>query len=239
MVLSASLYLACMKMAQMNLDDRPREKMEARGAAALSSAELLAVILRTGTRERNAVELAREMLAGAGGSLVKLSQVSPQEMCMRKGIGKGKALGVLAALEIGRRMMLEGPLSGVTAVLSPDEVYDRMLPQLKGLDHEECWALYLTRGGQEAGRERLSSGNDCSTDLDAADLARRAVARKAKKMILVHNHPSGHPMPSPSDIRITQHVKRALELFHITLLDHVIITDGAFFSFSRETTTVR
>ena len=188
--------------------------------------------------ESRTMELAREVLASADGSLVKLSQASPAELCVCKGIGKGKALSVLAALEIGRRMMLEASSAGIF-VLSPDDVYDTMLPQLKGLDHEECWAIYLNRGGHETGREQLSSGNDFSTDLDAAAIARRAVARKAKRVILVHNHPSGNPAPSTSDIDMTGSVEKALALFQIKLLDHIIVSDGAFFSFSRETMTTR
>lgn len=227
-----------MKIASLNLDDRPREKMESKGAGSLSVAELLAIILRAGTPEMNAVELARKALASAEGSLVKLSQTSPSELCRCRGIGKGKALSVLAALEIGRRMMLEASRPG-NFVLSADDVFAAMFPLLKGLDHEECWAIYLNRGGHETGRERLSSGNDFSTDLDAAEVARRAVAHKARRLVLVHNHPSGNPAPSPSDIDITGSVKRALSLFRIQLVDHIIVSDGAFFSFSRETVTTK
>ena len=228
-----------MKIAQMSLDDRPREKMERFGARSLSSAELLAVILRAGTREYNAVDLSRIILAGAGGSLVRLSCSSPQELCVSKGMGKGKALSVLAALELGRRMMGEKPSPEGQLIVSAEDVYDLMHPFLKGLDHEECWAIYLGRSARLKGEELLSTGNDISTTLDAADVARRAVTHKVRRMVLVHNHPSGDPSPSSQDLRLTGEVKKALGLFRIGLVDHLILSDGAFYSFSRGVMSVR
>ena len=228
-----------MKIAEWTLADRPREKMERHGAETLGNAELLAVILRSGTREVNVVDLARNVLASAGGTLTGLSRIPPDEMRAIKGMGKGKALSVLAALELGRRMMRESlPEEGVL-IVSPDDIYDLMYPRLKGLEREQCLAVFLNRGGRVTGEERLSSGSDGSTDLDPADVARRAVAARARSVVLVHNHPSGDPTPSPSDIRLTQGVKQALRLFGIKLLDHVIISDGAFFSFSRESVTTK
>ncbi len=228
-----------MKMAELNLDDRPREKMAARGAAALSTAELLAVIIRTGTVDLNAVDVARNLLAGADGSLLRLSRQGLREFCARKGIGREKALSVLAALELGRRMLAEAPQQEGLLITSADDVFNLMSPLLKGLDHEQCWALYLNRGARLTGKECLSRGNDISTVLDAAEVARKAVAAKARRIILVHNHPSGDPTPSPQDIRLTGEVKRALGLFGIVLVDHIILSDGAFFSFSREVVSAR
>lgn len=228
-----------MKMAELNFDDRPREKMAARGAAALSTAELLAVILRTGTVNLNAMDVARNLLAGADGSLLRLSRQSLREFCTRKGVGREKALSVLAALELGRRMLSEVPSSEGLLMTSPDDIFNLMSPVLKGLDHEQCWALYLNRGARLTGRECLSRGNDFSTELDAAEVARKAVAAKARRMILVHNHPSGDPTPSPQDIRLTGEIQRALRLFRIDLVDHIILSDGAFYSFSREVVSAK
>ena len=228
-----------MKMSEWNLGDRPREKMEQCGSEALGIAELLAVILRSGTRDLNVVDLARNILSGAGGTLTRLSQVSMADLCGRKGVGKGKALSVLAALELGRRMMAENTGPGGVLVVTPDDVYDLMLPYMKGREKESCWAVYLNNGGRVTGKERLSSGSDSSTDLDPAEVARRAVAAKARRLILVHNHPTGDPTPSPADVRVTAAVKNALKLFKIELTDHVVLSDGAFFSFSRAELTPR
>ena len=213
--------------------------MERCGAGALSNAELLAVILRSGTRNLNVVDLARNILAGAGGTLTRLSQITLPDLCAGKGVGKGKALSVLAALELGRRMMAENSAPGGVLIVTPDDVYDLMIPYLKGQEKESCWAVYLNTGGRVTGKERISSGNEGSTGLDAAEVARKAVAAKARRLVLVHNHPTGDPTPSPSDVRLTSAVKSALKLFNIELTDHVVISDGAFFSFSRAAMTAR
>ena len=228
-----------MKIAEWNLDDRPREKMERSGASALGNAELLAVILRSGARDLNVVDLARDILSGAGGTLTRLSQVSMADLCVRKGVGKGKALSVLAALELGRRMMAENTGAGGMLIVTPDDVYNLMIPYLKGQENESCWVVYLNNGGRVTGKERISSGNERSTDLDPAEVARRAVAAKARRLVLVHNHPTGDPTPSPADVRLTAAIKNALKLFRIEMTDHVIISDGAFFSFSRAEVTAR
>ena len=136
-----------MKMSDWTLDDRPREKMERAGVGALGNAELLAVILRSGARDLNVVDLARNILSGAGGTLTRLSQVSMADLCKKKGVGKGKALSVLAALELGRRMMAENAGPGGGMIVSPDDVYDLMIPYLKGQEKESCWVIYLNNGG--------------------------------------------------------------------------------------------
>ena len=226
-----------MKMKDLGRDDRPREKMMESGAQALSNAELLAVILRSGTREMNVVDLARNLLAEGGGTLTKLSRVPPEMLCWIKGVGPGKALSVLAALELGRRMMQENTASSGTMITSPVDIYHLMIPLMKGLEHEQCWAVWLGRGARVLGKEMLSEGDDGSTGLDASAVARKAVAAKARRVILVHNHPTGDPSPSPADLRLTAEIKKALQLFRIELTDHVIMADGAFFSYSRETVT--
>ena len=213
--------------------------MERAGAGALGNAELLAVILRSGARDLNVVDLARNILSGAGGTLTRLSQVSMADLCKKKGVGKGKALSVLAALELGRRMMAENAGPGGGMIVSPDDVYDLMIPYLKGQEKESCWVIYLNNGGRVTGKERLSTGDEGSTALDAAEVARKAVAAKARRLILVHNHPTGDPTPSPADVRLTAAVKNALKLFKIEMTDHIVLSDGAFFSFSRAATTTR
>ena len=224
-------------MKDLGRDDRPREKMMESGAQALSNAELLAVILRSGTREMNVVDLARNLLAEGGGTLTKLSRVPPEMLCGIKGVGPGKALSVLAALELGRRMMQENTASSGTMITSPVDIYHLMIPLMKGLEHEQCWAVWLGRGARVLGKEMLSEGDDGSTGLDASAVARKAVAAKARRVILVHNHPTVDPSPSPADLRLTAEIKKALQLFRIELTDHVIMADGAFFSYSRETVT--
>ena len=223
-----------MKLKDLCEDDRPREKMMAKGAAALSNAELLAILLRTGTGGKNVVDVAREMLKDAGGRLDELASSSVQRLCRVEGVGPGKAVTIAAAFELGRRLSEEGGLSAASCMDSPAKVCRIMLPYMRGLDHEEFWVLFLNRANRLIAKERISSGGQDSTVVDKRVVLRRAVERRASGVILVHNHPSGSPAPSVEDIRQTREMNKALSSCDLNMIDHVIIAGKGYYSFADE-----
>ena len=151
----------------------------------------------------------------------------------QKGVGQARAVAIAAALELGRRYLAEAA-SRQPTVNGPEDVVDMMLPLLKGLDHEECWALYLNRANVVTGREKLTSGTVDCTLIDSKQVLRRVLDEQAKAVILVHNHPSGSPLPGESDIKATRQLQLALKAFDVSLFDHVILADGAYYSFLDE-----
>lgn len=221
-----------MKIKELAADERPREKMLAKGAAALSNAELIAILLRSGTVRRNAVDTARVLLSAAGGTLASLSALSLERLCAEEGIGPGKAATLLAALELGRRFFQEAAAGPRRAITAPEMVYRLMLPLLKGLDHEECWILYLNRSHYVLSQEKLFDGGLCETVMDAQVVVRRALERRASGVILIHNHPSGNPRPGSADVRATRGLKQALGALGLSLYDHIVVSDDCFFSFA-------
>ncbi|MBQ4287212.1 MAG: DNA repair protein RadC [Bacteroidales bacterium] len=227
-----------MRIKDLSYDDRPREKMISKGPSALSNAELLAILIRTGDSFRNAVELSQEIMSVIGGSVSALASTSLESLCDIPGIGTGKAVTIAAAIELGRRFCADNGNTEKTPVNSAEMVYRIMMPHLKGLDHEECWVLYLNRANYVIGKEALSSGGISSTTMDTKVLVRKALEKKASSIILVHNHPSGSPRPGADDIRVTRTLRRAVEPFDISLMDHVIFTDDRYFSFSDEKVTI-
>jgi len=223
-----------MRMKDLCLDDRPREKMLEKGAGTLSNAELLAILLRTGTGTMNVVEVARALLRSADGRLNGVAAMTPEKLCEVKGIGLSKAVTVAAAFELGRRAALEPVVTDRTPVSSPKTVFRMMLPLLRGLDHEECWAMFLNRANYLIGKERMSVGGMDSTVMDCKAILRRALDRKASGVILVHNHPSGSAMPGKADIGQTAVLRKALQSCDIQLLDHVVIAEDSWYSFADE-----
>lgn len=222
-----------MRMKDLCKDDRPREKMIQKGAESLSNAELLAILLRTGTGSKNVVDLARELLDSADKSLRELAGMSIEKLCEVNGVGQGKAVTVAAAFELGRRISYTDSLERIY-VSSPRVVFRIMAPNLKGLDHEECWVLFLNRANYILGKERMSVGGMDSTVIDVKTILRRALERKASGVILVHNHPSGNAMPGKADISQTASLKKALGICDIQLIDHVVVADGCWYSFADE-----
>ena len=226
-----------MKMKELCPDERPREKMLEKGAAALSNVELLAILLRSGSAEKNAVDLAREVLKNAGGRLGAIMCMSSDRLCSINGIGSSKAAAVTAAFELGRRASLEAIVEEKRSISKPKEVFRLMLPILRGIDHEECWGLFLNRANYITAKECLSKGGLDSTVLDIKSTVRKALEKMASGMILVHNHPSGSPMPGESDLQQTRNLKKALETCGISLIDHIIVAEDSFYSFADEETT--
>jgi DNA repair protein RadC len=223
-----------MKMTELCEDDRPREKMIRNGAAVLSNAELIAVLLRTGTGKMNALDVAREVLRAADGRLTELADMSVERLRHVDGIGPGKAVAVAAAFELGRRVAAEDGVEKMPQMDSPRKVYMVMIPLLRDIRHEECWVLFLNHANRLVGKEMISRGGMESTAIDKRIILRRALDRKASGVILVHNHPSGTPYPSVEDIRQTRELGKALASCDLRLVDHVIVSGRSFYSFSDE-----
>lgn len=220
-----------MKLKELNIEERPRERLIAKGSSALGNAELLAILLRTGSGNKNVLEMSHELLAAAG-SLTELSAMSIDKMQAIGGIGKNKAATVTAAFELGRRFAAEGSRSPCRAITNASQIFSIMFPVLKGIDHEECWILYLNRANHILYKEKVSIGGLSSTTIDTNSILRKAIEKKADGIILVHNHPSGNPQPGKADVVETERLKKAAETFSISMLDHVIISDSGYYSFA-------
>ncbi|MCR4845065.1 MAG: DNA repair protein RadC [Bacteroidales bacterium] len=223
-----------MRIKDMIPEERPREKMRLRGARALSNAELIAILLGSGTGGKNVMEIAQELLATADGKLTLLWAMPLERIIQQKGVGEVRAYSIAAAMELGRRSMAENAISDKRPVTSPELVFRLMMPCLRNLDHEECWAIYLNRANYILGKEMICSGSLESTLVDARRIVRRAIEKQSSQVVLVHNHPSGSPLPGQADIHQTDRVRNALASVEISLMDHVIIADDSFFSFSEE-----
>ncbi len=226
-----------MKIKELCLDERPREKMLARGAGALTNTELLAIMLRTGTDRMNVIDVSRELLKAADEKLNGIASMSIEKLCSINGIGPTKAVTLAAAFELGRRCAGESIINSRTAISSAKIVFRLMLPIMKGLDHEECWVLYLNRANYLISKEMVSSGGLDSTTLDCKTIVRKALEKMATGIIIVHNHPSASALPGTADIQATRQLSAALKTCDIPLLDHVIIAENSYYSFSDEQLT--
>lgn len=224
--------LRIMKIKDLCQAERPRERLLASGADALSSAELLAILLRTGSGGRNAIELSHELLGASGGSLVKLSWQTAQSLTAINGIGQEKAAALLACFELARRWLLEVNAFEGKGIYDPSEAYHAIVPRMKGLDHEECWAMFLNRLKRVLSLEMITKGIDGMVPIDAAKIAKRALELNADSVIIFHNHPSGDPTPSNADLNSTEALRDALVHLGKKLLDHIIVSDDRYFSFS-------
>lgn len=209
--------------------DKPREKMMAQGKTALSNAELLAILLGSGSADESAVELSRRILASVNNSLTTLGKQSLQQLQAFKGIGQAKAITILAATEMGRRRTAETPELPPKIEVAHN-VFTLMQPLIGELPHEEFWVLYLNSTNRVIHKARLFSGGITHTTVDVRLLFKTALEQGAIALILVHNHPSGSTTPSKEDIELTQRVKTAGDMLDIKLLDHVIITEKEYLS---------
>lgn len=227
-----------MRIQDLGLEDRPRERLIEKGAWSLSNTELLAVVLRTGTGRENAVDVARNLLASAGGSLTELSSMGMDRMTKVPGIGRLKAATVLAAFEIGRRFSMEDFPYEKVPLTNSGMIYRIIFPRLKGLDHEQCWVVFLNRSNYLISIDKMSEGGFSDTTFDIKMIIGRALERKATSIIIVHNHPSGNPRPGKADIEATEKLRSACSTVGLTLLDHIIASDSAYFSFNEERLTV-
>ncbi len=213
--------------------DRPREKMMRLGASALSDAELLAILIGSGTEGDNAVELMQKVCAGSNNSLSALGKWSLNDFLAYKGLGKAKSLKIMAALELGRRRSQERPLERARILCSKD-IYELFHGQLCDEPVEEFWLLLLNQASKVIDRVRISRGGIDQTAVDVRLILREALLRNATQIAVVHNHPSGNVRPSNDDKLLTQNIRKAAEVMRIHLIDHVIVADGAYFSFNDE-----
>ena len=216
---------------QLAEDDRPREKMMQKGAEALSDAELIAILIGSGNKEESAVTLSQRMLSTCGGDLNQLSKWQLEEYACFKGMGPAKSLTVMAALELGRRRKLQERMERPIITSSVD-TYESFHPLMADLPTEEFWVLLLNRSNRVIGKERISSGGIDQTTADVRTILREALLARATQIVVVHNHPSGNTRPSQEDRRITERIKEAGRVMSIHLTDHVIVCDGAYFSFN-------
>ncbi len=223
-----------MRIKELCADERPREKMFSKGAGAMSNAELLAILIGSGTKKENVLEVANRLLASADGKLSKLAAMDKSGIMAMDGIGSGRYASIAAAFELGRRCVLEDPGVEKMPVCDPSLVYKMMIPRMKGLDHEEFWVIFLTRAFYVIGKEMLSLGGMSETVIDPRLVVRKALEKKACAIVMVHNHPSGNPRPGKEDIEKTSSMKKAMGTFNIILLDHIIISDDSYFSFADE-----
>ena len=205
-----------------------------RGAASLSNAELLAILLRTGTGKKNVIEVAQTILSRVDGELDALAGMSIDVLCETEGVGVGKAVSIVAAFELARRWFSEEGVTRRRKISSPEEVFRMMYPLLRDLESEECWVIYLNNANVYLGKERLSVGGTEATVLDSKVVLRKACEKKASGIILVHNHPSGNAYPSPADIARTRAIKNALKACEMSLIDHVVIGSSNYYSFADE-----
>lgn len=214
-------------------EDRPREKMMLHGAGALSNAELLAILIGSGSTDESAVELMRKVLADYRNSLSELGKSGVEELCRYKGIGPAKAITLLAASELGRSRKEEGALERLQ-IRSSEDIYRLFYPLMCDLPVEECWVLLLNQAGKVIDRIRISQGGLASTAVDIRCVLREALVRRAVSMVLCHNHPSGNLRPSREDDRLTESLRQAAVTVNLRLLDHVIVTDGKYYSYADE-----
>ncbi len=214
-------------------EDRPREKLLVRGKNSLTDAELLAILLRSGSVEETAVGLAQRILADVDQDLHALGRCSVGELIRYKGMGEAKAVTVAAALELGRRRQL-ADLRHRPRVRASQDAYQAIAPLIADLPHEEFWLLLLNRANRIIGRERISTGGVSGTVVDAKIVFRKAVEALASSLILCHNHPSGNLQPSQADLELTRKLKQGGQVLDVCVLDHLIIAEGGYTSFSDE-----
>lgn len=205
--------------------ERPRERLLAKGAAALSDAELLAIFLRVGIRGKSAVDLARDLLAQFNGELAELAAASTASLAKLPGIGPAKAAQLSAALELARRSLIN-PLKARDALTSPQAVRDWLRLSLGGLQHEVFVALWLDAQNRLISTEELFRGTLTQTSVYPREVVKRALANNAGAVILAHNHPSGVTEPSSADIALTSTLKQALALIEVKVLDHFVVASG-------------
>ena len=214
-------------------DDRPREKLLQKGTQALSDAELIAILIGSGSTSESAVDLSKRILFEQGDNLSRLSRMSVSYLRRYNGIGEAKAISIVAALELGRRKRIfDSSLSD--KVRSSKDAYHHLYTDLIDLNYEEFWVLLLNKANRVIGRHRVSSGGIDSTVVDCRKIFKVAIDQMASSVILGHNHPSGNLIPSVQDKKLTNKVKEGALLLGLQVIDHLIIAGDTYFSFADE-----
>ncbi|MBK9479210.1 MAG: DNA repair protein RadC [Bacteroidetes bacterium] len=213
--------------------DQPREKLLEKGKGILTDAELIGILIGSGSKTETAVELARRILSSVGNDLNALGKLNVAQLCKFKGIGEAKAISIIAALELGKRMkVLESPQR--IRINNSKLVFEAIRNEIGDLLHEEFWVLYLDRSNHIIRKSNISKGGVSGTVVDARIIFKQAIENLASSIVLCHNHPSGNLKPSEEDIRITKKLKDAGKLVDIAIIDHIIIAGNNFFSFADE-----
>ena len=216
-----------------SVEDRPREKLLKSGVQSLSNAELMALLIGSGTRESTAVDLARMILASVNNQLTDLAKMSTGDLVRIKGIGQAKAISLQAAFELGNRK--NSAYAGEKVMIRNSETaYQVMYPVIGELEHEEFWIILLNRAHKVLDTEKISQGGLTGTVIDTRMILKYALEKRATSIIISHNHPSGNTKPSEADINITRKSKKAAEIMDITLLDHLIVAGKSYLSFADE-----
>ena len=219
-----------LNITQWAEEDRPREKMITLGTEALSNAELLAILIGSGSTKESAVDLMKRVLNDCNNNLNTLGKLSIHDLCIYNGIGEAKAITILAACELGKRRQQESPEER-PKLDTATKIYNEMHPQMQDLDVEEFWALLLNQNYRLIKKVRISHGGISETAVDIRIIIREAVLANATILAVCHNHPSGNLTPSKADDELTKSIKHACELMRIFFMDHVIITDGQYYSY--------
>lgn len=212
-------------------EDRPREKLMKNGKETLSNAELIAILLGSGSRNDTAVELGRKILNGAADNLKELGKISVSELMNYPGVGEAKAISIVAALELGRRRQSISSLDK-QQIQGSQDAYALLGAQLADLPHEEFWVVYLNRSNKILRSERVGQGGVAGTVADVRIILKNSLNQLASSIILFHNHPSGNANPSDADRSLTRKIKQAAELIDVKVLDHLIVTGDSYYSFA-------
>lgn len=218
--------------SEWSIIDRPREKLVRNGLNSLSVAELIAILIRTGSKNKNAVEIAQELLTHYDNNLANLSRLSIQELSKVKGLGAVKAISILAALELGRRRR-EFEVAGFK-IKNSNDAFMQMQPLLADLPYEEFWIILLNRANKTISKKKVSMGGTSGTVVDPKIIFKEAVQVTCSNIIAVHNHPSGTNEPSQADRDLTKKLKFGAEQLDIQLIDHIIIAGNSYYSFADE-----
>lgn len=222
------------RIADLTKEDRPREKALAKGLDALTTTELIAILLGSGTQGESVVDLAQRLLKESDNKLSELSKRSVRNLVKTfKGIGEAKAITLLSAIELGKRYAQEN-IEETPTLNTPDKVFATMRYHFADLQHEEFWAIYLNNAKRMISKIRISQGGVSATIVDPKIILRYAIENLATAIILVHNHPSGNLMPSREDDNQTERIAKAAKLFDIQLVDHLIVAAGNFYSYANE-----
>ncbi len=219
------------KITDWAVEDRPREKLIRKGISTLSDAELLAILISSGTRKKSAVDLGRELLGSVSNNLNSLGKLSVSDLLKFRGIGPARAVTISAALELGRRRNI-AELPDAGQIKCSRDAADIFFPILADLPHEEFWILFLNRSNRIIDRMKISQGGVSGTVTDVRIVMKKAVEWLASGIIVCHNHPSGNMNPSDADSKITAKIKDAGSIMDIQLLDHIIISGKDYYSFA-------
>lgn len=214
-------------------EDRPREKMQLKGKQALSDAELIAILIGSGTVGESAVGVAQRILASVDNNLHELGKRTVKELQRFKGVGEAKAITIAAALELGRRRQLSD-LRERPRINSSRDAFNAIAPLLTDLHHEEFWLLMLNKANEVFSRERLSAGGMSGTVVDVKQVLKTALDARATAFIAIHNHPSGNLQPSQADVELTKKLEQSGRLLDMPLLDHLIVSERGYYSFADE-----